>query len=206
MDNVSEAPPYATSIQTETQIDTLTSNTLTGDTLIFDIPSNSICQLDRGGQQSEQYQGGSGLADTLDPSIPPSQQDQSSLPRLEEVQEYLETLAPLPVTSSTLLNDADPFLSSSGRMFTSEPNGQDGFASHQEYALVDYFSPTEGPVELEKIYYGKEDTFVDHFSQTDGPVALQRIYYGNKTPRPIEVHCEPQDIVSPGHNTPGWYR
>ena len=91
-------------------------------------------------------------------------------------------------------------------MFTSEPNGEDGFASHQEYALVDYFSPTEGPVELEKIYYGKEDTFVDHFSQTDGPVALQRIYYGNKTPRPIEVHCEPQDIVSPGHNTPGWYR
>ena len=203
MDNVSEAPPYATNIQTETQIDALTS-----DTLIFDIPSDSICQLDRGGQQSEQYQGGSGLADTLDPSIPPSQQDQSSLPRLEEVQEYLETLAPLPVTSSTLLNDADPFLSSSGRIFTSEPqrHHQEGFASHQEDTLVDYFNPTEGPVELEKIYYGKEDTFVDHFSQTDGPVALQRIYYGNKTPRPIEVHCEPQDIVSPGHNTPGWYR
>ena len=191
MDNVNEAPPYATSIQTETQIDTL----------IFDIPSNSICQLDRGGQQSEQYQGGSGLADTLDPSIPPSQQDQSSLPRLEEVQEYLETLAPLPVTSSTLLNDADPFLSSSGRMFTSEPSGQEGFASHQEDTLVDFFNKTESPVELERIYYGKEDTFVDHFSQPDG---LQRIYYGNKSP--IEVHCEPQDIVSPGHNTPGWYR
>ena len=180
MDNVSEATPYATNIQTETQIDTLTS-----DTLIFDIPSNSICQLDRGGQQSEQYQGGSGLADTLDPSIPPSQQDQSSLPRLEEVQEYLETLAPLPVTSSTLLNDADPFLSSSGRMFTSEPQRhQEGFASHQEDTLVDYFNQTEGPLELERIW------------------SLR----GNKTPRKIEVHCEPQDIVSPGHNTPGWYR
>ena len=184
MDNVSEAPPFATSIQTETQIDTLTSNTLTGDTLIFDIPSNSICQLDRGGQQSEQYQGGSGLADTLDPSIPPCQQDQSSLPRLKEVQEYLETLAPLPVTSSTLLNDADPFLSSSGRMFTSEPNGEDGFASHQEDTLVDYFNQPEGLLELERIW----------------------IFYGNKTPRKIEVHCEPQDIVSPGHNAPGWYR
>ena len=206
MDNVSEASPYATNIQTETQIDTLTSNTLTGNTLIFDIPSNSICQLDRGGQQLEQYQGGSGLDDTLDPSIPPSQQDQSSLPRLEEVQEYLETLAPLPVTSSTLLNDADPFLSSSGRMFTSEPNGEDGFASHQEDTFVDYFNQPEGPLELERIYFGKEDTVVDHFSQTDGPVALQRIFYGNKTPRKIEVHCEPQDIVSPGHNTPGWYR
>ena len=198
MDNVNEAPPYATSIQTETQIDTL----------IFDIPCGSSFQLDRGGHQSEQeqYQGGSGLADTLDPSIPPSQQDQSSLPRLEEVQEYLETLAPLPVTSSTLLNDADPFLSSSGRMFTSEPNGEDGFASHQEDTLVDYFNQTEGPLELERIYFGKEDTVVDHFSQTDGPVALQRIFYGDKTPRKIEVHCEPQDIVSPGHNTPGWYR
>ena len=189
MDNVSEAPPYATNIQTETQINTLTgntltSNTLTGDTLIFDIPSNSICQLDRGSQQSEQYQGGSGLADTLDPSIPPSQEDQGSLPRLEEVQEYLETLAPLPVTSSTLLNDADPFLSSSGRTFTSEPNGEDGFASHQEDTLVDYFNQTEGPLELERIW------------------SLR----GNKTPRKIEVHCEPQDIVSPGHNTPGWYR
>ena len=203
MDNVSEAPPFATSIQTETQIDPLT-----GDTLIFDIPCGSNFQLDRGSHQSEQelYQGGSGLDDTLDPSIPPSQQHQSSLPQLEEVMEYLETFAEVPATSTTFLNDADPFLSSSGRMFTSEPNGQDGFASHQEYALVDYFNPTEGPVELEKIYYGKEDTFVDHFSQTDGPVALQRIYYGNKTPRPIEVHCEPQDIVSPGHNTPGWYR
>ena len=201
MDSANEAPPCTTGIQTETHIDTLT-----GDTLIFDIPSNSICQLDRGGQQLEQYQGGSGLADTLDPSIPPSQQDQSSLPRLEEVQEYLETLAPLPVTSSTLLNDADPFLSSSGRMFTSEPNGEDGFASHQEDTLVDYFNQTEGPLELERIYFGKEDTVVDHFSQTDGPVALQRIFYGNKTPRKIEVHCEPQDIVSPGHNTPGWYR
>ena len=178
MDNVSEAPPYATNIQTETQIDTLTS-----DTLIFDIPSNSICQLDRGGQQSEQYQGGSGLADTLDPSIPPSQEDQGSLPRLEEVQEYLETLAPLPVTSSTLLNDADPFLSSSGRMFTSEPQRhQEGFAIHQE------------------------DTSEDHFNQTEGPIDLQRIFYGKVTRCPIEVHCEPKDIISPGHNTPGWYR
>ena len=204
MDNVNEAPPYTTSIQTETQIDTLTS-----DTLIFDISSGSSFQLDRGGHQSEQeqHQGGSGLADTLDTSVPPSHHDQSSLPRLDkQVEEYLETLAPLPATSSTLLNDADPFLSSSGRMFTSEPNGEDGFASHQEDTLVDYFNQTEGPLELERIYFGKEDTVVDHFSQTDGPVALQRIFYGNKTPRKIEVHCEPQDIVSPGHNTPGWYR
>ena len=86
-------------------------------------------------------------------------------------------------------------------MFTSEPSGQEGFASHQDDTLVDFFNKTESPVELERIYYGKEETFVDHFSQPDG---LQRIYYGNKSP--IEVHCEPQDIVSPGHNTPGWYR
>ena len=199
MDNVNEAPPYTTSIQTETQIDTLT-----GDTLIFDIPCGSSFQLDRGGHQSEQeqHQGGSGLADTLDTSVPPSHHDQSSLPRLDkQVEEFLETLAPLPATSSTLLNDADPFLSSSGRMFTCEPSGQEGFASHEEDTLVDFFNKTESPVELERIYYGKEDTFVDHFSQPDG---LQRIYYGNKSP--IEVHCEPQDIVSPGHNTPGWYR
>ena len=189
MDNVNEAPPYATNIQTETQIDTLTgntltSNTLTGDTLIFDIPCGSNFQLDRGSHQSEQeqHQGGSEIADTLDPSVPPSHQDQSSLPRLDkQVEEFLETLAPLPAISAPLLTD--PFLSSSGPIFTREPQlHQEGFAIHQE------------------------ETSVDHFNQTEGPTELQRIFYGKVTRSLIEVHCEPKDIISPGHNTPGWYR
>ena len=172
MDNVSEAPPYATNIQTETQIDTLTS-----DTLIFDIPCGSSFQ-------PEQRYGGSEIADTLDPSVPPSHRDQSSLPRLDnQVEEYLETLAPLPAISAPLLNDTDPFLSSSGPKFTREPQRhQEGFAIHQE------------------------DTSEDHFNQTEGPIDLQRIFYGKVTRSPIEVHCEPKDIISPGHNTPGWYR